>query len=170
MESRIIESHPNYRIYNDGTVRNSKDEIKTPYKNKHGYMTVNLYNNGKSSSKRIHRLVAEAFIPNPYNKPEVNHLDGNKTNNYVGNLEWSTKSENMQHAYKTGLNKPHATYGMRGHKNPNGGRKGRPVTIIETNETFDSVKDCANAINGSDRRICDCLNGKMDEYLGYHYR
>lgn len=59
----------------------------------------------------IHRLVAETFIPNPENKPTVNHKDGNKLNNNVDNLEWATHSENMQHAFKTGLN--HST---KGHK------------------------------------------------------
>ena len=68
-----------------------------------GYLIVNLCKNNKSKNYLLHRLVAETFIPNPENKPDINHIDGNKKNNCVNNLEWCTKSENMQHAVKTGL-------------------------------------------------------------------
>lgn len=70
-----------------------------------GYHTAVLYNNGKPKSFRVHQIVAKAFIPNPENKPHVNHLDGVKSNNCVENLEWVTISENMKHAFKIGLNK-----------------------------------------------------------------
>ena len=66
---------------------------------KKGYRSVEL--NGKAYP--IHRLVAMAFIPNPYGKPQVNHIDGDKLNNCVSNLEWCTNEENMKHAYATGL-------------------------------------------------------------------
>ena len=71
----------------------------------HNYLLVDLYNGGKKTRKmkRVHRLVAEAFIPNPLNKREVNHIDGDKRNNNVDNLEWATSSENKYHAYRTGL-------------------------------------------------------------------
>lgn len=64
-----------------------------------GYLTVGI--NGKQY--RVHRLIAQTFIPNPENKPSVNHIDGVKSNNRVDNLEWATNSENMKHAYATGL-------------------------------------------------------------------
>jgi len=67
-----------------------------------GYKAV-ILSNGLRKQFRINRLVAEAFIPNPDNKPEVNHIDGDKTNNHVNNLEWVTREENQQHAVKTGL-------------------------------------------------------------------
>lgn len=164
-----IESHPRYGVSRDGTIINDRKKIKVPQPTDNGYLKVDLYDSGKKSSKRIHRLVAEAYIPNPYNKPDVNHKDGNKHNNSVSNLEWVTKSENMIHAYQTGLNKSHASYGMLGHKNPNAGRKGRKVKISETGDVFDSIKECAEFINGSDRRICDCINGKQDSYMNYHF-
>lgn len=76
-----------------------------------GYEIVDLYKNGKRKTVRVHRLVAEAFIPNNDNKPEVNHIDGNKHNNNVDNLEWVTKKENCRHAWNNNLIKP--SYGVR---------------------------------------------------------
>lgn len=68
-----------------------------------GYNIIRLCNNGVTKNFRMARLVAQAFIPNPENKPEVNHIDGNKLNDCVENLEWNTRSENMRHADRTGL-------------------------------------------------------------------
>lgn len=73
-------------------------------------MYVNLYKNGKNKIKKIHRIVAENFIPNPENKPEVNHIDGNKQNNKVDNLEWVTKSENVKHRFSTLNQQPYRKY------------------------------------------------------------
>lgn len=81
----------------------SKEKILKPYKNCWGYMLVDMRKDGKRYLKCVHRLVAEAFIPNPQNKPQVNHIDGNKKNNCVENLEWCTCSENQYHAFKTSL-------------------------------------------------------------------
>lgn len=78
--------------------------IRKPFLNNSGYLRVNLYDKrGKSSKYYIHRLVAQAFIPNPYNYKIVNHIDGNKLNNCVDNLEWCTQSENKKHAVKNEL-------------------------------------------------------------------
>jgi len=70
---------------------------------KDGYVRVRLIHNGKDKTVRVHRLVAEAFIPNPDGKDTVNHKDGNKENNRVDNLEWAWRTEQMLHAYKLGL-------------------------------------------------------------------
>lgn len=72
-----------------------------------GYYAVMLWLGNKSKCAKVHRLVAEAFIPNPDNLPCINHKDGDKLNNQVTNLEWCTYQENMQHAVRTGLTHPH---------------------------------------------------------------
>lgn len=74
-----------------------------PQVNKYGYLHVHLYNNG-STNKTIHRLVAEAYIENPEGYKQVNHINGNKLDNRIKNLEWCDAYHNMQHAYKNGLN------------------------------------------------------------------
>ncbi len=84
--------------------RNRKEiKILKPLFTPQGYLKVTLRNSDKEKTRRLHRLVAETFIPNPENKPEVNHKDGNKFNNCVDNLEWNTDTENKRHAIATGL-------------------------------------------------------------------
>jgi hypothetical protein len=90
-------------VYN--VIRNKRLSIKTSKRT--GYCMVSLYNNtGIRKTLLIHRIVAIAFIPNPKNKREVNHKDGDKTNNRAGNLEWVTTRENSKHAHDFGLIKP----------------------------------------------------------------
>lgn len=85
-----------------GTVKR-KECIRSVSLTRDGYEKVRLIHQGKDKTMRVHRLVAEAFIPNPDNKSTVNHIDGDKRNNKVSNLEWADKSEQMEHAYKLGL-------------------------------------------------------------------
>jgi hypothetical protein len=83
--------------------RSRRKGILRQYQNERGYMKVNLYDiAGKCKKKYVHRLVAEAFMPNPLNKPVVNHKDCNVKNNSVDNLEWCTQSENILHAISLG--------------------------------------------------------------------
>ncbi len=94
-----------YQISNLGNVKSLKNNIiLKPLINK-GYSKCHLYKDGKLKLKRIHRLVAETFIPNNNNYPCVNHKDGNKQNNIVDNLEWCTRSYNDKEAYRLGLRK-----------------------------------------------------------------
>ena len=95
-----------YKITYSGTIISCKKSVEIPlhpWKSASGYLYIDLSIKGKKSTFRVNRLVALCWIPNPKNKPEVNHIDGDKENNKVSNLEWATHLENMQHAKDTGL-------------------------------------------------------------------
>lgn len=106
-----------YQVSSIGNVRTldytitNKNGIKRGYKARtlrvkigpYGYHYVTLYKNDKPYRRRVHRLVALAFIQNPYGYPQINHIDGDKTNNRIENLEWCTPFMNVHHAYSTGL-------------------------------------------------------------------
>lgn len=103
---RTIEDYPNYQVSNFGRVKSFKRGaariLKQQPTKRRGVMMIHL---GKIKTVTVHKLVAIAFIPNPKNKPQINHIDGNPNNNYANNLEWATALENIQHAFRTGLNK-----------------------------------------------------------------
>ena len=133
----------NARIVNNhtGTIHKPERILSQRYSKK-GYMVIDLVDaTGKKKYRQVHRLVAIAFIPNPENKPQINHIDGVKDNNTVTNLEWCTNSENQKHAYRLGLN--YVT-----------GRAGKPKKPvyqidIETNEIineYPSIADAARAV------------------------
>ncbi len=119
-----------------------------------GYQEVILTVNGERKPKLIHRMVAEAFVPNPDGKEEVNHKDGNKFNNECTNLEWVTPSENIRHSYDALLNKG----------------RGKKVVCVETNEVFDSIKEAAEKNNLQKPLIWKCCNGKQQTTGGYHWQ
>ncbi len=92
-----------YEISSWGRVRNSKLNIIKSFKNNKGYFIVGLKKQGEQFKKSVHRLVGFAFVPNPDNKPQINHDDCDKENNYYKNLVWSTCMENNRHAQANGL-------------------------------------------------------------------
>ncbi len=119
----IIGYEGRYKISNLGNVHSMKTEDNLKLKTDiHGYCYVNLFDGLKHKSYKIHRLVATHFLDNPENKPQVNHLDFDRQNNKINNLEWCTVSENHKHTWKNGrgfnplhikgLNNPNTKYSL----------------------------------------------------------
>lgn len=98
-----IRSLPRKTVYKDGRIAFHQARELKPSRTKKGYLRAEPTVNGKKVMCQMHRAVAIAFIPNPENKPQVNHIDGNKENNHVDNLEWATQEENYKHATENGL-------------------------------------------------------------------
>ena len=121
-----------------------------------GYQKVNLHGaDGKIKQMYLHRMVAEAYIPNPLGLPQVNHKDENKANNCINNLEWMTAKDNTN--YGTGIQRQ------------TNARK-KPVLCIELNKEFDSATDAAIQLNLNKTHISKCCLGKQKTTGGYHWR
>lgn len=171
---------PGYEVSNlgrvrsiDRTVQRSDTGTKVKFKgiiqkcqvDKYGYVRVRLSVNNVKSSHRVHRLVAKAFIPNPDNLPQVNHIDGNKQNNATSNLEWINNSDNQIHALSTGLKVP-----KKGseHSNFTGtvlaiNTEGKIVATMNGNKEMEA--------NGFDYRLVSaCLKGKRKTHKGCSFR
>jgi len=103
---KSIKGYPGYLVSDHGRIKSikfGKEKILKQRINRNGYSRVTLSNNGKIETKDVHRLVLEAFVGNPGGKLECNHRNGIKSDNRLSNLEWVTRSENIIHAYETGL-------------------------------------------------------------------
>jgi len=111
--------------------------------------------NGVSIRLTVHRCVAQAYIDNPDNKPEVNHKDGNRTNNNVSNLEWATRSENIQHAYNTGLK-----FAAKGTKNANSKLSDKDVQEIRQNIEKLTIRELAVKYGAHHSTISRCVTNK----------
>ena len=157
-----------YQVSNLGQIlslnyyRSGKPKLLKPGKNKKGYLLVNLYKNRKRKSYKIHQLVAEHFIPNPDNLPEINHIDEDKTNNRVDNLEWKSHKDNCNHG----------TRNERIAKTMTNGKRSKPVLQLslsgELIREWPSISECGR--NGfNHRNIVSCCNGKLKQYKGFRW-
>lgn len=163
----IVEFDGKYQISNFGNVRNIKNinyNLKLEVSNC-GYLRINIQRKHYS----IHRLVAEAFIPNPNNLPQVNHIDGNKQNNHVDNLEWCTNSENQIHNYKV-LNYKPTMLGKKGSNHI------ASKTIYQYSKNDEFIKKWNSIIEASKKlSICascitNCAKGRRKSTGGYIWK
>lgn len=128
-----------------------KQKFLKPGDNGHGYQFVILCKDGVSKRYKIHRLVAEAYIPNPEGKTDVDHINQNKAHNYVQNLRWATRSENIRHSFK--LKKIEAA----------------PVLCVELNKVFPTMRSAAKFAGIHRQGITNCVRGKQKTAGGYHW-
>ena len=152
-----------YQISNFGNVYSyNKRGLLTPQKENNGYLRVNLYKNGKSKHYLVHRLVAQAFITNSNNLGFVNHIDENKTNNSVDNLEWTTHKDNVN-------------YGTRNEREGKKISKSLSVPIIGINKTngliveFSSSHEASRVLNINQGNIIQCCKGNRYKSVGGYY-
>jgi hypothetical protein len=170
-----IKDFTNYYITDSGEVY-SRNYNRTgriikllPSEGRRGYLKVTLSKNNKLYNKSIHRLVAETFIPNPENKPQVNHIDGNIKNNNVMNLEWCSCAENIQHSYSVLHRKPNKTMlGKFGKEHP----QSKVIQQIKDGVVIAEFYGSAEAQRKTGiwkSVICNCCNGKALSAGGYQW-
>ncbi len=152
-----IKESPNYLISNKGRVFSLYfHRLRKPTIDKSGYYSVGIREKGKTYQKRINRLVAENFIPNPENKPIVNHIDSNRTNNNVENLEWCTYRENNLHSAKYG-------YGQHKNQKLNEEQRKQIKDLYYSNQY--SKKELANKFNVHESTISRILRSSKKESI-----
>lgn len=143
----------NRGYYKDGSIK--PDKIMKQTLNSNGYIKVMFENNGSQKCLRVHRLICEAFIPNPENKTYVNHINGIKHDNRIENLEWCTSTENQLHAIKTGLKEVYV-----GENAPNSKLKNDDIPIIfklrEDGYTLKEIGKRFNVSHNTVSLICRC--------------
>ena len=166
-----------YQVSNKGRIkslnykRTGKEGILKGKADKNGYLIVFLYKNRKPKPFLIHRLVAEAFIPNVNDLPEVNHIDENKENNHVENLEWCTRKYNMNYGTRT----KRSVENRKGkkHKKHKKHKLKRQILCIETGEIFDTSQDVIDKMfngKGNSSAIRANSRGKIKSAYRYHFK
>lgn len=154
-----IKGYENYSVDVDGQIYNTKTgRALKPSVGANGYCRVNLRKDGKSKTVYVHRIVAEAFIKNPYGYTEVNHIDENKTNNAVDNLQWVEHKVNINHA---------TCQQRKGETNT--ARNGKPILCVETNIVYPSATIIERELGYSKGNIWQVCNGKIQTAYGFHW-
>lgn len=128
------------------------------------YLAVCLLSNGKQKTYPVHRLVAETFLTREQGKCQVNHIDGDKTNNDITNLEWVTRSENDRHAFRIGLRKTESSRINKAIQS-----RQRRVKNVNTGKVYDSIVACAKDIGGQHSGVSKCLSGERETYYGFKF-
>jgi hypothetical protein len=166
----VIGFEGRYEVSSLGNVKSKKtNKIIYTRKDKGGYVTCLFFCNMKIFSKKVHRLVAQAFIPNPLNKQEVNHKDRNRANNNLDNLEWSTPKENMNHAVINSSFKTSNTAIKKRLANKYACKK--VIASENGNEIiFHSINEVVDYYNFSRTVVYKCLSGKQSSTRGIYFR
>lgn len=165
-----------YSASNNGRIKSLNYKNKNiekplnPTKQSCGYLKVELYKHGKSKVYYVHRLVAETFIQNPNNLPQVNHKDGNKQNNNIDNLEWVTPSQNQIHAVKNGLHAPSYFKGKFSSESLNS----KQVLQYDLEGNFIKLWHCradvARFYNCNESSVNNCVSGRTKTCKGYIWK
>lgn len=163
---------------NGETTKNLRGFILLPLYQKSGYMFVFLSKNGKAKRIAIHRAVALAFIPNPENKPEVNHINEDKTDNRVENLEWATIKENRNYgtriargiANRNQTGEKNGMFGKRGSLNPNSKKVLQYDLSGQFIREYDSVKMAAEMTHSNASLIARVANGYLKQTNSFIWR
>lgn len=160
-----------YEVSNNGKIRNSRKKILKTTLNHNGYVIVYLSKNSKKYAKKVHRLVAETFIPKIEGKKQVNHIDGNKQNNNVLNLEWCDASENIKHAYKNKLYEKQRNMAKRKLSEHS---TARTVNQLDLEGNFIKKWDCikeAGMFFGREKptAIVSCCKGRLHTAYGFKW-
>lgn len=165
-----------YQISNLGNVKSlnygrlGRSQNLKVSKHHTGYGIVILANSKVRETKLVHVLVASAFLPNPENKPCVNHIDGDKSNNVLANLEWVTKSENMRHAIRAGLRKDSNMWGRTSEKNPSSKSVKQYNRDGQLVNEWPCISEAARSIGCSPCTIINCIKGRIKSCKGFVWR
>ena len=169
-EWREIEGYPNYAVSNLGRVRGPRKDSLKLVDGGQGYVKVTLSKNGKHVDKRVNRLVATAFLPNPENHPIVMHLDNNRANNHVDNLQWGTHLENNRWCAQCGR---HANTLTDETREKAFAARRKPVIAINTADgtrtRYISQHDAARSLGVMQQHIWGVLNGNRRSTGGYRF-
>ena len=149
------DSYAGYQVSNKGRVRSLKrDKVLTLREHHKGYLHVHLRVDGEDIMPKVHRLVAMAFLENPDNLPQVNHINGDKKDNRVENLEWCTNGQNQKHSYDVLGKKPFE----------------KPVVCVDSNEKYSSSREAGRRLGIDSSCITKCCKGRRQTAGGYAWR